>query len=1345
MKNNQNDKRRGDYYLGLDVGTDSAGWAVTDKDYNLLKCNGKQMWGARLFSEANSAADRRTARTSRRRLERRKQRLNLLEMLLNNDIAKLDPSFFVRFHDSNLWAEDKHDTSCKYSLFNDSSYTDKDYLKEYPTIYHLRSELIHSSEPHDIRLVYLALHHILKSRGHFLYENSNNPEGKTLEEATMDLVQLLKDNDIEFSPNNRASFAEALISSEGITHKKEELANAYGESEKDEEAYVDLSSLIDLLSGASVKLDKLFNDPELKEADLKVVSLKEDLDSKFDQLSEELEDRIEVILTAKEVYDVARLGQVLGGNRYISDAKVALFNKNKKDLSILKRYVKKNCPEKYKDIFNEQKDVKNYAAYSRYKTDSRCTQEEFCTFISKKVGGMKVSDDPEEQRVYEEISNKVFLTKLKGTENGLIPFQLNLKELVKILDNASGYWNALNEKGSDGITIKDKIIALFTFKIPYYVGPLNKNAKHYWAVRTDERIYPWNFTDVVDEKKTAENFIKNLIGKCTYTGEDVLPMNSLLYSEYAVLNEINNIKVNGKEIPVEVKKSIYNDLFLESSKKVTKKKIYNYLLANGYIEKMDEISGVDDEIKSNLKSWHDFRNIIEKTKDTQQVESIIERVLVFGKDKKMLKTWLKDNTHGLDNDDYKMIMRLNYKDWGRLSREFLEDIYHVDSDGEAFNIITMLRDTNQNLMMLLSSHYQFAEKADEYRHDHFSVGESLHERLEEMYIAPAVRRSIWQTMRVVDEIVDIEKSAPKKIFIEMARTSSKEMEKKRTISRKNVLMQLYASCKKQESELYGKLQSETDQSLRRDKLYLYYTQMGRCMYSGDPIDLDKLLHDDTTYDIDHIFPRSRIKDDSLDNRVLVKSKLNRDKTNDYPLSDDVRKRMESFWKMLSEKKLISTEKYSRLIRNYPLTDEELSSFVARQLTVTQQSTKALAEILNQSYPSAKIVYSKAGNVSEFRQKYEIPKFRDVNDMHHAKDAYLNIVVGNVYSTKFTDQFFKNIHSENYSLNRVFEFSTPSAWTAPSKEKMEQYQIRLKNKDINAHDILDGTFKTVYKYVYKNTPIVTFAQFQTKGVLFDLTIKGKNKGQQPIKKNLDISKYGGYNNRYAAYYFIAEFNDTHILIRKILPVYIDSLKEYETNPLNYCANILNLNEPKIVIPKLRANSLLELNGVRYRFTGRSNESIICQHDYQLAIDDKHAKYLKLLNKNLISMKLSKGNITDYNNDISIEKNTLMFDWMVEKLLTNTYQCVFSGIVSKIVDKKPTFLTLDVISQAVVLTEMLKLFKCNSLSSNLQKIGLGSNVGKMNRNSKISSYSTAYLINQSATGLFEVKQDLLESCK
>ena len=75
MKQNGNNLKKGNYYLGLDVGTNSVGWAVTDQDYNVKKFKGKSMWGARLFDEAQDASARRMARSARRRLNRRKQRL----------------------------------------------------------------------------------------------------------------------------------------------------------------------------------------------------------------------------------------------------------------------------------------------------------------------------------------------------------------------------------------------------------------------------------------------------------------------------------------------------------------------------------------------------------------------------------------------------------------------------------------------------------------------------------------------------------------------------------------------------------------------------------------------------------------------------------------------------------------------------------------------------------------------------------------------------------------------------------------------------------------------------------------------------------------------------------------------------------------------------------------------------------------------------------------------------------------------------------------------------------------------------------------------------------------------
>ena len=194
MKNNGNDKRLGEYYLGLDVGTNSVGWAVTDRDYNMLKFKGKAMWGARLFEEAEDASGRRTNRTNRRRLARRHQRLLILEMLFADAICKQDPNFFRRLEESGLWLEDKTDKECRFALFNDPGFTDKDYHRQYPTIYHLRSELARSTAPHDVRLVYLAIHHIMKNRGHFLYETSENTETiKSLDTSISELDEYLFD------------------------------------------------------------------------------------------------------------------------------------------------------------------------------------------------------------------------------------------------------------------------------------------------------------------------------------------------------------------------------------------------------------------------------------------------------------------------------------------------------------------------------------------------------------------------------------------------------------------------------------------------------------------------------------------------------------------------------------------------------------------------------------------------------------------------------------------------------------------------------------------------------------------------------------------------------------------------------------------------------------------------------------------------------------------------------------------------------------------------------------------------------------------------------------------------
>ena len=355
MKKNGNNLNKGNYYLGLDVGTSSVGWAVTDENYNVLKFRGNAMWGVRLFDEAQDASSRRSSRTARRRIARRNQRLFLLRLLFAEEINKLDPQFFLRLEESALHEEDK--SGGKYSLFSDKLFTDKDYYRRYPTIYHLRKELANSTEPHDVRLVYLALHHILKHRGHFLYETSDNGESfVTLASAFSSLCAYLeKEYDVHISPADEESFLAVMERSDlGITAKKKALRENIGPQGESEDLSV--TAVCDMLAGAMVSFSELFCDETLKTAEVKSFSLKNNLDDNYDALTETLGERIELLVQMKTVYDAGKLSQILGGKGSISEAKLALYEKYRRDLRLLKAYVRKNVPEKYKLIFSQKKD-----------------------------------------------------------------------------------------------------------------------------------------------------------------------------------------------------------------------------------------------------------------------------------------------------------------------------------------------------------------------------------------------------------------------------------------------------------------------------------------------------------------------------------------------------------------------------------------------------------------------------------------------------------------------------------------------------------------------------------------------------------------------------------------------------------------------------------------------------------------------------------------------------------------------------------------------------------------------------------------------------------------------------
>lgn len=1348
-------KKFEEYYLGLDMGTGSVGWAVTDPSYNVIKRHGKALWGIRLFESANTAEERRAFRISRRRTERRKERLALLQEIFAEEICKRDAGFYQRMKESKYWHEDKLDINgnmpeLPYALFADDGFTDKDYYKKYPTIYHLRYALVNNSEDKpDIRLVYLALHHIIKYRGHFLFEGKKLSEVENFSTAMDTLKQQALEQDIDLSLLDDPDILNQLESiicdvNCSKSDKKTQIGKLIAGTDKQKKA------IAALITGCTVKLNDIFPNLELdKDDNAKVCFSDNNYEEKEAEIEALLADRFLLITAAKCVYDWTVLHDILSNSHYLSEAKVKTYQKHCEDLRKVKKLLRAD-KEIYEAVFGVPANKEaNYSAYigmvkkngKKQPIEKNCTTDDFYKFLKGKLDKLQVDEAGQAliDQLKSEMEMGTLFPKQRIRDNGVIPYQLHENELNAILENASKFYPFLLQADPDGHTPIEKIQKIFRFRIPYYVGPLNTTHKdkggHSWSVRKKEgKIYPWNFTEMIDEEESATKFIERMTNKCSYLiGEDVLPKESLLYAKFNVLNELNNLRIDGELVSVEIKQLIYNQVF-QKYQHVTGKKLKDFLLHNGIISKGQELSGFDQNFKSSLKAYHDFKQIVGAGVLTQnQQEDIVRDITLFGDSQSMLRKRLRRKYPALSDKQVQQLASRKYTGWGRLSRTFLEEIESVNKEtGEIMNIITALWETNDNLMQLLSGKYDYITRIEERNASRNFEGEVTYQNVEELYVSPAVKRPIWQTIRIVKEVAHIMGGSPKRIFVEMAKEPGEKGVRK--VSRRNSLLDLYKQCKKEAPELYDRLANkESDNALRSDKLYLYYSQMGKCMYSNEPIDLDDLFTN--RYDIDHIYPQSKVMDDSLDNRVLVKRELNSRKSDNFPVPKEYVDAAKPLWDTLLSKKLISKEKYKRLTRRDRFEDEELAGFIARQLVETRQSTKAVTKLLATAYPESEIVYSKAKAVSEFRHKFDALKVRDVNDYHHAKDAYLNIVVGNTYYVKFTKDaawFIRNNPGRSYNLKKMFENETV-------KRGNETAWIPGDN----------GTVCVVKKWLNKNNILFTRQSFEEKGKLFEQTIVKKGKGQIPLKNGADKrlqnkEKYGAYNKASGAYYMLVESDDKKGGRKRsieVVPVYLTQTFKKHPELLNeYCENELKLINADIRINAIKKNTLFQINKLRMHLSSRTGDDYIFTNATQLILAEDVMQLVKCITKYCDEKRVNKNCTLSSKNRIKEDQLILLYDLLLQKLDSTIYQGHFNALTKALKNKREKFIDLATEEKYYVINEILHPLQCNSKNANLTLLEEGKTVGRLRLKKTIKPSDSICIINQSITGFYEQVIDL-----
>ena len=758
-----------DYYLGLDIGTDSVGYAVTDSGYTLLRFKGEPMWGTHLFEGGADAAERRMFRTARRRIDRKQQRVGLVRDLFTEEIGKIDPHFFARREESALFAED---TKYGVALFQGKGITDKEYHRKYPTIHHLILELMTDGTPHDVRLVFMACAWLVAHRGHFLFDIPAEQTEKLLDFDVVyrDFQAYFTDMEwaLPWSAEVKAGDILAILQKDLGVRKKQEAFNLsiYGgkKAKNVEGCPFGADGVVGLLCGGKIKPGVLFDKAEY--ADMDAVSMEMD-DEEFDRIVGELGDDGELLINLRSLYSCAKLISTMANKRpqdpvCISSSKVAIYEQHRRDLQVLKRLVKTYCPTQYDEIFRQARGD-NYVAYSGNAKSCEtfvkgADKEVFSDYLKKKFKAVTVREA--DRACFEDMMTRLdsrsFLPKQKDTDNRVIPQQLYRQELADILRQAQGYLPWLGQKDSEGLTVTDKLLSIFDFRIPYYVGPLVKRRGSVaWIVRKEGKILPWNFTRQVDLDASEQKFIDRMVSTCTYLpGEKVLPLNSLLYECFVVLNAINNLKIDGRKLLPETKQGLYRDLFL-TQPRVSLKDIRKYLQQQGQLTADGVLSGLDTTYKGGLKSRMIFRNLLEKGALTESEAEDIILHAAYTEDKGRMRRWLKQTYPQLEDGDITYILRQKLKEFGRLSRRLLCGIYgtQVGSDGEAFTIMEALWHTNCNLMELLSDTYTYAAEIREFSKAYYSDHpRSLNQRLSEMYVSNGVKRSIFRTLSIVSDV-----------------------------------------------------------------------------------------------------------------------------------------------------------------------------------------------------------------------------------------------------------------------------------------------------------------------------------------------------------------------------------------------------------------------------------------------------------------------------------------------------------------------------------------------------------------------------------------------------------------
>lgn len=1274
------------YNVGLSIKPDAIGWAVMDDNFNLRKAypldnkNAVPTIGVDKFQPGKTAEETRAFRSTRRRIARRKKRLSWLNDIFAPYLEAVDPNFLMRLKYSNLAGNDKKFTG---GVIFDNKEDEKAFYKKYPTIYHLNNDLATSNKKADLRLVYLALHSIIKYRGHF---NDKTPMASFSMES-VNYNKLLHEvqtafNDtaigqlISLNTDQGNQMHDILLDSKlGKKDQKKRLQDALmGTNNKINKKVV--GELIKAICGSSFSIDALLQlDQELG---IKLSFEDEDADDQLVEVAANLSPEQQTILAkTHQIYLAVSLEKLVPNGKTFSQAQIDTYNLFHKQYKTLVAFRKQLNDSKDNRAIRTSLD--RYASPD-YQEEGHISREMFYTEVQKILN--KNPESSEAKQISQWIADDAFMVKPRDKKNQLIPRQLRQYEFDQIIEHQGKFYpflKELNPREDRRRDAKYKLDELVAFRLPYYVGPLIDNEKtatgatsrFAWVEMKNNGsdITPWNIDKKIDFEKTANKFIRRLTAKDSLVySEDVMPSSAILYQRFNVLNELNKIRVDGELLRTGDKQKIFNDLF-RVNKNVSVSKLKKYLKTNyGYLHE-PEITGLANKkgFNTTYSTYIDFKRIIGDKVDNPNYQSDLDKMVTWSTifPKGPIYRQKLNEIKWLSNAQRNKISNLHYSGWGRYSRRTLAGL--VNDDGE--RIIDIMWNTNLNFAQVVAKP-EFKGQIAELNAAYIDDEDNFEKVLENSYTSPQNKKAIRQAIYVLDDIVKKMGHEPETVSIQFMRY---DQPGKTTQSRSKILANLYKNITRSTAGNYFEDKQRLSKELKdvttiSDKIYLYFLQLGRDMYSGLQISLKDLVTNSANYRIVHILPPTFINDDSLNNKVLIK--VNTNSSNMGPIRNGRR----NFWNMLQSMGLLTNAKMHNLMQDTKTVGRGArEGYARRSLTANSQIIKLAASFINNRYKNTKVIEVRNELVNQLKNKLKINPRIQLNDFHYGLDAGLTGIIG-LYLLKAYPQLEYFFVYGQYPYNpKVLDNLKGFNFIYHILRKSDDYMIPntdgVSVAELNRRLI---ALKNLKRQIITNQPI------ENCGAVFKQTIfphQDYTSRFIAIKKNKDPKIYGGYRTPTSSFMSLVRVKlakgGHHFRLVMIPRAVSDQLNHLiqanKEQAQNLIIELAQQSAPakekggkySVEIFKIFPHQNIKLNGA---LTTLGSAKVLWNADQLLLSEESLA---------IIAEQYTEKLKNDSDRD---EKLIAVYDEIIEKVTNYMSLMTESGVASKLLDARENFVKL-----------------------------------------------------------------------